>query len=155
MELSGAYDFAVPARVVWDLLNDPDTIASCLPGCDALKPLGDDKFQVDLAITVAAISGRYRGTVAMCDKQPPLSYRLVVEGTGKAGFVNGDAVLEIVDLGETSSVRVKGTGGVGGLIARVGQRLLGSVGKMMMDRFFACLQEKAVATRHDVNSADG
>jgi carbon monoxide dehydrogenase subunit G len=31
---------------------------------------------------------------------------------------------------------------VGGTIARVGQRLLGSVGKMMMDRFFASLQAK-------------
>jgi carbon monoxide dehydrogenase subunit G len=31
---------------------------------------------------------------------------------------------------------------VGGTIARVGQRLLGTVGKMMMDRFFAGLQAK-------------
>jgi carbon monoxide dehydrogenase subunit G len=29
---------------------------------------------------------------------------------------------------------------VGGTIARVGQRLIGSVSKMMMDRFFSCLQ---------------
>ena len=34
-----------------------------------------------------------------------------------------------------------GQGQVGGLIARVGQRLLGTVSKMMMDRFFACLQD--------------
>ena len=30
----------------------------------------------------------------------------------------------------------------GGAIARIGQRLIGSVAKMMMDRFFACLQSK-------------
>ena len=42
-------------------------------------------------------------------------------------------------------VSVGGDGQVGGLIARVGQRLLGSVSQMMMDRFFACLREKAAA----------
>jgi carbon monoxide dehydrogenase subunit G len=30
----------------------------------------------------------------------------------------------------------------GGPIARVGQRLIGGVAKMMLDRFFACLQAK-------------
>jgi carbon monoxide dehydrogenase subunit G len=38
---------------------------------------------------------------------------------------------------------VKGDAQIGGLMARIGQRLLGSVNRMMMDRFFACLQEKA------------
>jgi len=30
----------------------------------------------------------------------------------------------------------------GGAIARVGQRLIGSVSKMMMDRFFGCLRSR-------------
>jgi carbon monoxide dehydrogenase subunit G len=30
----------------------------------------------------------------------------------------------------------------GGAIARIGQRLIGSVAKMMMDRFFECLRSK-------------
>ena len=37
---------------------------------------------------------------------------------------------------------VDGTVQVGGTVARVGQRLIGSVAKMMMDRFFACLQDR-------------
>jgi len=32
----------------------------------------------------------------------------------------------------------------GGAIARIGQRLIGSVAKMMMDRFFECLKSKLV-----------
>ena len=39
-------------------------------------------------------------------------------------------------------VTVDGTVQVGGTVARVGQRLIGSVAKMMMDRFFACLQDR-------------
>ena len=61
----------------------------------------------------------------------------MVEGTGKPGFVKGEATrIELVEQNETTIVNVKGQGQVGGLIARVGQRLLGTVSKMMMDRFF-------------------
>jgi carbon monoxide dehydrogenase subunit G len=143
MDLTGTYTFAAPASRVWTLLNDPDVIASCLPGCDRLEPLGDDRFKANISLAVAAISGQYSGTVAIVDKQAPLSYRLIVEGSGKAGFVKGEARVGLVDESGTTTVNVSGQGQVGGLMARVGQRLLGSVSQMMMDRFFACLKSKA------------
>ena len=146
MELSGSYTFAAPAGAVWALLIDPDVIASCLPGCERLEPLGDDRFRADLTMAVASISGRYTGTVAMLDKKPPTSYRLSVDGQGKPGFVKGEATIALTEDGQSTTVTVTGVGQVGGLIARVGQRLLGAVSKMMMDRFFACLQGKLPAS---------
>jgi carbon monoxide dehydrogenase subunit G len=143
VDLSASYTFFAPAQTVWTLLTDPNTVAACLPGCDRLEPIGDDRYRAALTLAVASVSGQYAGTVALLDKQPPRSYRLVVEGSGKAGFVKGEASVELTELDGTTVVKVTGQGQVGGLIARVGQRLLGSVSKMMMDRFFACMQEKA------------
>ena len=59
-----------------------------------------------------------------------------------SGFANGGAAIGLRDTGGATEVTVSGTVQVGGTIARVGQRLLGSVSKMMMDRFFACLQKR-------------
>jgi carbon monoxide dehydrogenase subunit G len=144
MDVSASYKFAAPQASVWTLLNDPDIVGGCLPGCDRLEPLGDDRYRAELTLAVASVSGQYSGTVTILDNRPPHSYRLVVEGSGKPGFVKGEVVIELVGQpDETTTVHVKGEGQVGGLIARVGQRLLGSVSKMMMDRFFACLQQKA------------
>ena len=70
-------------------------------------------------------------------------YRLVVPGKGSPGFVMGEATVELVDADGATLVKVTGQGQVGGLMARVGQRLLSSASKMMMDRFFGCLQAKA------------
>ena len=146
MDLSASYTFAAPPATVWNLLNDMDVVASCLPGCERLEPIGEDRYRADLTLAVAAVSGRYSGTVAILDKQPPNSYRLVVEGTGKSGFVKGEATVQLVEDQASTIVTVTGQGQVGGLIARVGQRLLGTVSKMMMDRFFGCLQAKATGT---------
>ena len=145
MEVSATYAFDAPRQQVWELLIDPQVIAGCLPGCEAMEPTGDDTWRAILTIGIAAITGRYEGTVRMRDKNEPAGYTLVVEGKGKPGFVNGSANVSLAeaDGGARTRVAVTGKAQVGGTIARVGQRLLGGVSKMMMDRFFACLQERA------------
>ena len=150
MKISSSYHFDAPRTTVWDLLNDPNVIAGCLPGCESLERAGDDMYRATLTVGVAAISGRYQGTVQITDQQPPVSYRLIVEGNGRAGIIKGEAAVGLSEDGNHTVVAVDGTGQVAGTIARVGQRLLGSVAKMMMDRFFGCLAIKATAVAaHD------
>lgn len=141
MDLSATYEFEAPVSRVWDLLMDTDTVASCLPGCRGLLPLGKDRFEAELAVAVAAISGHFKGTITLCDKVAPESYRLLVEGTGRPGFVKGEARVTLVSQGGTTSVQIEAEAEVGGMIARVGQRLLEGVARMTMDRFYGCLQK--------------
>ena len=143
MDLTGSYTFNAPPQRVWDLLMDPDVIASCIPGCDKFEPDGDDRYKAVMTVAMAAITGTYSGTVVLADKVPHTSYRLVAEGQGRPGFVKGDSSIALRAEGDTTIVDVKGSVQTGGAIARVGQRLIGSVSKMMLDRFFACLQSKA------------
>ena len=143
MDLHGTYSFNEPVAAVWARLIDPKVVAACLPGCERLEPIGEDKYRAKMNMTVAAITGNYEGTVAIVDKQPPRQYRLLIDGQGRTGFVKGEASLELNEEDGKTTVTVNGTAEVGGLIARVGQRLLGSVSKMMMDRFFVCCQASA------------
>jgi carbon monoxide dehydrogenase subunit G len=142
MELKAQYLFDAPIRRVWDRLMDPATIAACLPGCERFEPLGDDRYQVVLTAGVAAISGTFEGTVTIADKHPETSYRLIVQGRGRAGFANGESTVMLTPRDTGVMVDVAGVMTVGGLVAQVGQRLLGATARMMIDRFFKCLQAK-------------
>jgi hypothetical protein len=142
MELNGSYTFDAPPARVWDLLMDPAVISSCIPGCDAFEPDGEDRYKVKLTVGIAAITGAYDGVVAISDKVAPSSYRLTVEGQGKPGFAKGNSSIALRANGDKTIVDVSGTVHTGGPIARVGQRLIGGVSKMMLDRFFSCLQGK-------------
>ena len=146
MDIQGSYTFQAPAKAVWDILVDTAAIAACLPGCESLEPIGQNKYKAVLTLGVAAVTGRYEGTVEMKDLDPPNTYRLEVEGRGKPGFVNGGGTIQLTEADDITVVTVKGVVRVGGTIARVGQRLLGGVSKMMMDRFFTCLQERLSTT---------
>src|SRR5262245_44304179 len=135
MELHGTYIFDAPRDSVWNLLMDPEVVFSCVPGCERFESLGNDQYSATLTVSVAMITGRYEGTVAMADKAPPSAFRLIVEGRGGVGFVKGDSHVTLRDEGSSTAVDVAAAVEVGGAVARVGQRLLGSVSKMMLDRF--------------------
>jgi uncharacterized protein len=143
MDLSSAYVFNAPVPRVWDLLMDTEVIAACVPGCRGLRPLGNDRYEAELAVTVAAISGNFKGAVAIEDRVPHESYKLIVEGSGRPGFIKGHALVRLTAEGDATAVHVDAHADVGGMIARVGQRLLDSVGRTMMDRFYSCLAKQA------------
>lgn len=142
MDISGSYTFDAPPERVWALLMDPAVISSCIPGCDTFEPTGNGSYQVRLTVAMAAITGTYDGTVTLADQVRPTSYRLVAEGKGRPGFLNGSSDITLRADGAGTVVDVAGSVQTGGPIARLGQRLIGGVSKMMMDRFFACLQGK-------------
>ena len=145
MNISGSYTFDASRDRVWDLLMDPDVIAACIPGCDRFEPDGDDRYRARLTVALAAITGTYEGVVELSEKVPLTSYRLTGEGQGRAGFVKGSSSIALRDDGDRTVVDVTATVETGGTIARVGQRIIGSVSKMMLDRFFKCLQAKTAA----------
>jgi carbon monoxide dehydrogenase subunit G len=145
MDIFSSYTFNAPPDRVWDVLMDPDAIASCIPGCDRFEPDGEDRYKVTLTVALAAITGSYNGTVQLTDKTPLQSYRLVMEGHGRPGFVKGTSIIALRPDGAATTVDVSGAVHTGGPIARLGQRLIGGVAKMTMDRFFACLKAKIEA----------
>ena len=142
MDVSGSYTFNAPPDRVWALLMDPAGLKSCIPGCERFEPDGDGRYQVTLTVGLAAITGTYEGTIVLTDMIPQTSYGLVVEGQGRPGFVKGRSAITLRAEGAATAVDVSATVQTGGPIARLGQRLVGGVAKMMMDRFFACLQSK-------------
>ena len=142
MQITSSYTFDAPPARVWDMLMDPVLIASCIPGCDRFEADGVDRYRVVLTVGLAAITGTYEGTVMLSDRIPQVSYRLTVEGQGRPGFVKGEATVGLRPDGAATIVTVDGTVATGGPLARVVQRLIGSVSKMMQDRFFTCLKSK-------------
>ena len=143
MDVKGSYSFDAPVARVWELLLDPQSLSQCMPGCEALTPIGDDRYEATMSVGVGTIKGTYSAKITIADRLPMRSYRLIVEGEGRPGFMRGEATISLEEAEGKTLVRVDGDAQVGGTIARVGQRLLGSANKMMMDRFFKCLQNAA------------
>ena len=143
MKLSGAYRFDVPRERLWQTLMDTAAVGACIPGVGSFTPLGGDRYEIELSVRVGIVSGSYKGTLAITEAVEPESYRMTVEGSGARTEIRGSGSLALADDGEGTELRFEGDVQVTGVLARVGQRLMGTVAKTQIDRFFECLRAKA------------
>jgi carbon monoxide dehydrogenase subunit G len=106
-------------------------------------PINALQVQEKTKVSMASIGGLFAETVRIADQHPPESFRLIVEGDGKIGFVKGEGLLTLVDQGESTEVKFDGDVQVGGTIASVGQRLLDTTSKLIIKKFFEKFSESA------------
>ena len=141
MKLEGSYDVKAPRQKVWSAFLDPETLRKAIPGCEKLEMIAPDEYKATLKIGVGAVKGTFEGKVRLSDKKPSDSYRLAAEGSGGPGFVRADTLISLSDIEGGTRVSYSADVQVGGLIAGVGQRMLGGVSKMMADQFFNKMSE--------------
>ena len=158
MKISGFYTLPVAPERAYQILQDPVILAQAMPGCESLEQIGADEYRMKMSVLLAALSGKFEGKVRIADQSPPTSFRLIVEGSGRIGFLKGDGLLKFVPVytgtivsaalavaGTTAPaataatktlVSYEGDAQVGGTMAAVGQRLIDGTSKMMIKRFF-------------------
>jgi uncharacterized protein len=142
MKLSGHYILPAPPEKVWALLTDPQRLAKLLPGCERLEPDGPDRFKAAVKFGLAAISGKYAGTLEFSEKKPHSSMRMKINGKGIPGFVDGSGRIELANKNGQTELKYDGDAQVGGMIASVGQRMIEGAAKKIVDQFFAGAAEE-------------
>ena len=132
---------------MWSAFLDPAVISTAIPGCEKLEAIGPDEYKAVMKVGVGPVKGTFEGKVRLLDQEPPHRYRMAVEGSGGPGFVRGEAVIELAEAEGGTRVSYNADVQVGGLIASVGQRMLGGVSRMMLDQFFGKMTEILTAPR--------
>lgn len=133
MKVQGEYLFDGPREDVWELVQDPEVLATALPGTQSLEQVGDGEYEGVMNVRIGPVGGEFSGKVSITDQQPPESMRMSVEGHGKPGFVKGSGDVELIDQGKDKTLmKYDGELQIGGRLASVGQRLLDTTSKSMI-----------------------
>ncbi len=132
MKLEGEYIFNGSREEVWELVRDPEVLATALPGTQSLNKISETEYEGKMNVQVGPMSGVFSGKIVISDETPPESYTLSVDGKGVLGFAKGSGQVQLIDQGDdTTLMKYEGEVQIGGRLARVGQRLLDTVSKSM------------------------
>ncbi len=131
MHIEGSYDFEFERQLVWDVLMDIDVLGSIIPGSKGLEAIGENKYQSKLSVRVGPVNGKFEANFELADINEPESYRLLVEGKGPAGHVNGEGLIRLEAVDGSTVMIYAGDARIGGKIAAVGQRLLDVAAKQI------------------------
>lgn len=153
MKVEGEYQFDGPREDVWELVRDPEVLATALPGTQSLDQVGDNEYKGVMNVRIGPVGGEFSGTVLISNEQPPESLTMTVEGKGKPGFVKGSGDVNLVDQGDdTTLMKYEGKLQIGGRLASVGQRLLDTTSKSIIRQGLDALNN-ALAARMAAKSA--
>jgi carbon monoxide dehydrogenase subunit G len=140
MKISGTSTLDAPVDQVWEAILDPAVLARCIPGCQALSALGEDRYAMSVTAGVAAIKGTYAGEVSLADKVAPHSLTMRASGAGAPGTIDADVKVRLAPSpGGGTELSYDADASVGGAIGGVGQRMLAGVTKKMAGQFFSAL----------------
>ncbi|MBL4597701.1 MAG: carbon monoxide dehydrogenase subunit G [Rhizobiaceae bacterium] len=144
MDIGGEYLVPASREIVWEMLNDPEVLAQCIPGCEELEATAEDEFTAKVVLKIGPVKAKFSGVVTLSDKVHPESYRLSGEGKGGiAGFAKGGANIRLEESGSDTKLTYEVDVQVGGKIAQLGSRLIASTSKKLASKFFITFCEVA------------
>ena len=146
MTMSGEYQIAAPREVVWQKLNDTETLKACIPGCESLEKLSDTEFQAVAVNRIGPVKAKFKGKVKLTDLDPPNGYKISGEGDGGiAGFAKGGATVGLTEKDGGTLLTYNVEAQIGGKLAQIGQRLVNGAAKKLADEFFQKFSAAAAA----------
>ncbi len=122
MTMNGEVQLSATRDKVWAMLNDPEVLKVCIPGCEMLDKSSDTEFQAIASVKVGPVKARWKGKVKG-------------EG-GVAGFAKGNARVSLSDKDGGTLLSYDVQAQIGGKLAQLGQRLINSAAKKTADDFF-------------------
>ena len=143
MKIEGQFRFeGISSKALWNFLTDANRIAECLPGCEQLTRTEEDSYEMKMRIGIGAIRGVFSGQIRLHDLKPTTDYEMTVSGTGAPGFVKGEGKIHLDSSPGATVLSYSGDVSAGGMIASVGQRMIGGAARMVIDQFFKCVTGK-------------
>jgi uncharacterized protein len=136
LKIEGTSSLPVPPEEAYRIMQDPEVLARAIPGCESLERTGENEYRMKMKMALASLSGAFEGKVRITDQDPPTGFRMLVEGSGRVGFLKGDGVMKLTPAASGTEVAYQGDIQIGGTIAAVGQRLIDSTARMIIKKFF-------------------
>ena len=152
IKIDGKVSIDAPREEVWNSLLDLEILkktAAHVPGVsvERLDQIDEMHYEGTATIGVAAVKGKYDGKITILDKRPLEFMRLKGEGKGGGNWTSGEISMTLADQEGKTLMSFEGQGNLSGPLASVGQRLVDTVGRQMIDQGTKILA-KEIAERY-------
>jgi uncharacterized protein len=147
MELHHEFTVPVPVGEAWETLLDIERVAPCMPGA-TVEAFDGKTVTGSVKVKVGPITVTYKGT-AVFEERDDSAHRMVLVASGRETRGQGTARATVTgslaeqDGGTAVSVRTELT--VTGRPAQFGRGVMAEVGDRLVGQFAACLSERLTA----------
>ena len=146
MELSDEIRVKADKAKVYAMLNDPEVLKNCIPGCEELTETAPNELAAKVVLKIGPVKAKFAGEVTLNPEGAPDTFSLTGEGKGGvAGFAKGGADVTLTEDGDGTIVAYTAKADIGGKIAQLGSRLVAGTARRLSAQFFEKFAEHVEA----------
>ncbi len=143
MQLSGRHTVRTTSAKLWQLLMDPDALSRIIPGIYQLEKTGENTYKSLLEIKFGVVDGKFAGILQMENIDVEKGFTLHVQQKSTIGNANASIRIGLSELREHEvEVNFEGEVKLTGLMATMGNRVVGSISNSLTRQFFANLDRE-------------
>lgn len=147
MQIAGKYLLHAAPPKVWATLMNMDALANIVPGISRLEQTGDFTFKSILDIKLGPVSGSFTGNLQLDDLQEPSAFTLKAQQNSKMGNANAAIKINLAAVGDgDTEIEFDGDVKLSGMLASLGQRVMGGVSNTLTKQFFSNLEKELEKT---------
>ena len=145
MIITSGFEVAEPVEKVWQFFGDIPQVASCLPGAELTKDLGDDKYEGRVAIRMGPVRLQFNGTADITERDEAAK-RIVVDAAGADVKGRGQAAMVVSATlspkGRGTKVAISQDLQLSGAAAQYGRGMISDVSAVLIRDFSANMQDR-------------
>jgi carbon monoxide dehydrogenase subunit G len=150
VNVSGERTFAAPRQAVWDVLNDPASMAKTMPGVQSFDIHDAERWSANVKIPLGLGGLKMKIDMTKTEERPPEFARLKIKGTGVGAMLSMETSFELSDAPEGGTAMqwaadVKLAGPVGSM----GQRVLQPIVNQQVQNVLQALEVQVNAAVAD------
>ncbi len=144
MELTNDFRVGVPVERAWDVLNDVELIAPCMPGAQ-LQEVEGDEYRGIVKVKVGPVTAQYKGAARFLERDEA-GRKIVLRAEGREtrgqGNANATITAQMTPDGSGTAVSVVTDLTVTGRVAQFGRGVMADVSSKLLGQFVDCLENK-------------
>lgn len=159
MEIENSFEVPVPVDQAWELFNDVERIAPCLPGAEITENLGDGRFRGQARVKLGPVTLSFVGEAEFVEQDETThTVRLSASGRDQTGRGTARAMVTTNMLPRDGGTEVKLVTSLhlSGAVAQFGrQGIVTDVSTALIGQFADCLSQRFAGAPAAVDSTGG
>jgi len=135
-ELSGSRD------VVWQVLNDPASMAKLMPGVESFEVADDTHWSANVKVPLGLGGLKMKMKFEKTEERKPEFARLVAKGTGVGAIMNMDTAFTLSEAGSGTSMKWEADVKIAGPVGSMGQRVLQPIINQQVESVLTALEKQ-------------
>lgn len=143
MKINGKHIINATPGTVWKMILDPRVLEKITPGIKTLEEKETDVYKAVSEVRVGPVRGAFEGDLAIIDKVTEESCTVALDQKSKMGNAKAEISMKLIPT-EDGKTEIQYTGDVrmSGMLARMGQRIVGGVVSTLSKQFFTALENE-------------